>query len=116
MALFASIAIMGESPVFSWDLRSPLASAFIASHVVLGLETKSGGAEPGESEGLTLDVMLFDRLGAIQRAFAFETEIGKGQGTARGSSLVQIIFPTMPLLLLALPISTLVEEGHQERR
>jgi hypothetical protein len=89
-SLFAPSAIMRDSLVFSWDLRSPPSSSSIASHILHGLETKSGGAKGAirnlkldESEGLAPDVMMFDQPGAVQLAFVFETEIGKGRGSAR---------------------------------
>jgi hypothetical protein len=89
--LFAPIAVLRDSLVFTWDLRSPAGPDAIAAHMC----TKGGGSQ-GMVRGLTLDerpglapgVMQFDQPGAVCFAFTFDTTCGKGRGSAR-------LFPRM---------------------
>jgi hypothetical protein len=85
-ALFAPVAVLRDSLVFTWDLRSPAGPAAIATHMCM----KGGGSqgtvyafELDERPGLAPVVMEFDQPGAISLAFTFATPIGKGRGSAR---------------------------------
>jgi hypothetical protein len=85
-ALFAPPAVLRDSLVFSWDLRSPAGPAAIAAH----MRSREGGAQ-GQVRDLVLDertglepvVMAFDQPGAVNFAFMFVTALGKGRGSAR---------------------------------
>jgi hypothetical protein len=85
-ALFAPPAVLRDSLVFSWDLRSPAGPAAIAAH----MRSREGGAQ-GQVRDLVVDectglepvVMAFDQPGAVNFAFTFVTALGKGRGSAR---------------------------------
>jgi hypothetical protein len=84
--LFAPVAILRDSLIFTWDLRSPAGPAAIAAHMC----TRDGGSQGlvrafalDEGPGLGPVVLDVDQPGAVSLAFTFDTPYGKGRGSAR---------------------------------